>query len=288
MAATDRARAAPDGVWRSTATALAPTARQASPPARTSPITPTRAPATSGTAVIKAIASSHGPHRCSGARSDASGFLIRYGLDMSAPDLSACSPTRPALPSLPLKAGRATIAVFDEGDHLEVYLAPVGLRLVVAALAGDGPVTAWDQLGAPLVSKSKGVMSALSLPDAGEAIDGAPRATIPASLRAGPRSLLAGGHEWVVCAEDGVHAAIFARRPSVAVRAVHGLVTHLLSTTSPSPRIDPVVVGHLARPSRLGPHVMELDADAGRLTIQSPTVTRWLEPDRRGIWRIRR
>ncbi len=204
---------------------------------------------------------------------------------MSAPDLSACSSTRLALPSLPLTAGRATIAVFDEGDHLEVYLAPAGLRLVVSALAGDGPVTAWDPFGTPLASRDAG--EALLLPNAGEAIDGIPRAAIPASLRAGPRSLLAGGHEWVVCAEDGIHTAVFARRPSVAVRAVHGLMTHLLSTTAPSPRVDPAVVGLLARPSRLGPHVMELDTDAGRLTVQSPTSTWWLEPDSRGIWRIR-
>jgi len=176
--------------------------------------------------------------------------------------------------------------VFDEGDHLEVYLAPVGLRLVATALAGDRPVTAWDQFGMPV---QRGLsVPATELPGAGEAIDGAPLAEIPASLRAGPRSLLAAGHEWVLCAEDSVHAAIFARRPSVVVRAVHGVVTHLLSSAELSTRIDPVVVGLLARPSRLGPHILSLDTDEACLTIQSPTAIRWLHPDRRGIWRLRR
>ena len=203
---------------------------------------------------------------------------------MSAADLSACSPTRPLLPSMPIETGRGTVAVFDEGDHLEVYLAPVGLGLLATALAGDLPVTAWDPLGRPL---GPGLVSASSLPSAGEAIDGPARAAIPPSLRASPRSLLAAGHEWVLCAEDSVHAVVFARRPSVVVRAVHGVLTHLLGAAGCSTRVDPRVVGLLARPSRLGPHLLAIDPSHEFLTIQSPTTTRWLCPDRRGIWRPR-
>ena len=201
---------------------------------------------------------------------------------MTAPDLSTCSTLMP-LPRLPIDGHRATVAVFDAGDHLEAYLAPVGLQGIATALAGDGEVAAWDALGQPLEGGK--LLPATHLPEAGEALDGAPRTSLPASLRAGPRSLLAAGHEWVLCVEDGMHGVVFARRPSVVVRAVHGLLTQLLRDAGWSTRLDPVVVGMLARPSQLGPHLLSLDLSEAALRLQSPSSTRLLRLDRRGIWR---
>ena len=122
---------------------------------------------------------------------------------------------------------------------------------------------------------------------AGEAIEGTPRIALPASLRAHPRSVLASGHEWVLCVEDGVHATLFARRASTVVRAVHATLSHLVSRADSSARrIDPRILGRLARPTFRGPHTLRLDAGDGCLWVRSPGSTVALTPDARGIWRI--
>lgn len=205
-----------------------------------------------------------------------------YVAGMSAPHLGAYAGSLPLLPELSPRAGEATVAVHDEGDHLAAYLAPAPLDRLIEALASGRSYTAWDPLGAPL---ARGAV----LPAAGEAIDGVPAMALPASLRAQPRSVLAGGHDWVLCVEDGVHATLFARRASLVVRAVHAAVAHLIAPAGPAgPRIDPRLLGQLARPSFRGPHRLRLDAQTGDLWVRSPGRTVALSPDARGSWRILR
>jgi len=185
--------------------------------------------------------------------------------------------TLPPLPELGPRAGEATVAVHDEGDHLAAYLAPAPLDLLIAALSGDRGHTAWDAIGERVDT----------IPAAGEAIEGAPIANLPASLRAHPRAVLAAGSDWVLCVEDGVHATLFARRASIVVRAVHAAVGHLLSgSETPARRIDPRVLGHLARPTFRGPHHLRLDSLTGDLWVRSPQRTVALSPDARGSWRL--
>ncbi|HCH61513.1 MAG: hypothetical protein CL927_10035 [Deltaproteobacteria bacterium] len=199
---------------------------------------------------------------------------------MSAPHLGAQATQLPPLPTLAPRSGEATIAVHDEGDHLAVYMAPAPLGVLVPVLAPDTPTTVWDAMGQLLPSGA-------ALPSAGEALEGRPTATIPASLRAHPRVLLAAGHEWVLCAEDGVHATLFARRASTVLRAVHATVAHLVSgSATPAHRIDPRILGRLSRPSFRGAHRLRLDSRDRCLWVRSPGATVALTPDARGTWRI--
>jgi hypothetical protein len=199
---------------------------------------------------------------------------------MSAPHFGAFAATIPPLPELGPRAGEATVAVHDEGDHLAAYLAPAPLGQLLAALATDEPNTVWNALGEPLSPGQP-------IPDAGEAVAGVPVAQLPTSLRAHPRAALAASHDWVLCVEDGIHATLFARRASIVVRAVHATVAHLLSGVSDSPaRLDPRLIGTLARPTFRGPHKLRLDRRDGCLWARSPNRTVALAPTARGIWRI--
>ena len=199
---------------------------------------------------------------------------------MSAPHLGAQAAQLPPLPALAPRPGEATIAVHDEGDHLAVYMAPAPLSAIVGVLAQDAPTTVWDPMGQLLPIGRP-------LPSAGEALEGHPTITLPASLRAHPRALLAAGHEWVLCAEDGVHATLFARRASTVLRAVHATVSHLVSAAEAHPqRLDPRILGQLSRPSFRGAHTLRLDPADRCLWVHSPRATVALTPDARGTWRI--
>jgi hypothetical protein len=199
---------------------------------------------------------------------------------MSAPHQGALATQFPPLPELAPREGEATIAVHDEGDHLAAYLAPAPLDVLIRALAVHLPTTIWDPMGQP-ISDPRSVTAA------GEAIEGIPRTDLPASLRAHPRPVLAAGHEWILCVEDGVHATLFARRASTVVRAVHATLSHLVSRADSSARrIDPRILGALSRPTFRGPHMLRLDAGDGCLWVRSPGSTVALTPDARGIWRI--
>ncbi len=199
---------------------------------------------------------------------------------MSAPHHGALATQLPPLPELAPRAGEATIAVHDEGDHLAAYLAPAPLDVLIRTLAVHHPTTIWDPMGQPITDEQ-------TLTTAGEAIEGTPRTALPASFRAQPRAVLAAGHEWVLCVEDGVHATLFSRRASTVVRAVHATVAHLMShSDAAARRIDPRILGRLARPTFRGPHTLRLDAGDGCLWVRSPGSTVALTPDARGIWRI--
>ena len=199
---------------------------------------------------------------------------------MSAPHVGARAAQLPPLPNLAPPPGEATIAVHDEGDHLAAYLAPAPLHALIEVLTQTNDATVWDHMG-------RCVPPGQPLPTAGEAIAGHPTIELPTSLRAHPRALLAAGHEWVLCAEDGVHATLFARRPSTVLRAVHAAICLLVAQTSaPSPRLDPRILGQLARPSFRGAHRLRLDPTDGCLWVRSPNATVALTPDARGIWRI--
>jgi hypothetical protein len=199
---------------------------------------------------------------------------------MSAPHLGAHAAQLPPLPDLAPKAGEATIAVHDEGDHLAAYMAPAPLNVLVEVLAQGTPTTVWDPMGSLVVPGRP-------MPTAGEAVAGRPTIALPSALRAHPRVLLAAGHEWVLCAEDGVHATLFARRASTVLRAVHAAVSHLVAQVGEHPqRLDPRILGQLARPSFRGAHQLRLDPVDGCLWVRSPMRTIALTPDERGIWRI--
>lgn len=184
------------------------------------------------------------------------------------------------MPNLAPPPGEATIAVHDEGDHLAAYLAPAPLNALIEVLSQTGDATVWDSLG-------RCVPPGQPLPTAGEAISGRPAIELPASLRAHPRALLAAGHEWALCAEDGAHATLFARRPSTVLRAVHATVCLLVARANTTPqRLDPRILGQLARPSFRSAHRLRLDPIDGCLWVRSPSTTVALTPDARGIWRI--
>lgn len=163
---------------------------------------------------------------------------------------------------------------------MAAYLAPAPLDCLVRALEQEGGITAWDAVGLQLPREAP-------IPQAGEAIQGHPSGTLPASLRAHPRAVLAAGSDWVLCVEDGVHATLFARRASIVVRAVQATVSMLVARPAhPRPRIDPRVLGHLARPTFRGPHRLQIDPLTTDLWVHSPRRTLALAPNTRGSWRL--
>jgi hypothetical protein len=66
---------------------------------------------------------------------------------------------------------------------------------------------------------------------------------------------------------------------------VQATVADLLATPEqPAPRIDPRILGHLARPTFRGPHLLRLAPQHDALWVQSPQSITALAPNARGSW----